>query len=331
MSVANVWIESGRICYKISKIDTIYNNLYFNSNLYKDVSADILSKNNKNNKDKTKWFLELRSTTIELINTSELLDFVDLMNEHVNVILHFTFNSIDLNILFARLYNVKSLVLISDTTVDYDKIISIFPEKLENLEIKFEIGHEKLLNLPATLKKLSLLDNYDDPLPILPASLQSLTLGENFDQPLDNLPPLLEELYLKGSFDKPLDNLPYNLKILVVNSELFDHNVDNLPYGLQVLKLGHNFTKPLNNLPPNIKELSLLTCVMPNKNRTLNTLPDSIEYLTLNIAYEKIDKMPKNLKVLTYIASDRHDYKIISKLEKAYPNIEFSELNYEFY
>lgn len=161
------------------------------------------------------------------ITTNDVLEYLDLMNEYENIKLYFDFSDIDLSEIFAKLPNVKSLVLSSNNPVFtqpdvyYYDTIQIYPAKLEKLVFSMKICKDKITSLfdwnndiallPSTLKHLSLLD-YTDPLPILPYGLKSLVLGEQFNQPVDNLPNSLEKLYLGEEFDKTLDNLPNSLK-----------------------------------------------------------------------------------------------------------------------
>jgi hypothetical protein len=293
-------------------------------------------------------YLELKSSDTSYaakeykITTNDLLEYLDLMNKYENIKLYFDFSEIDLSEIFAKLPNVKSLVLSSNNpvftqpNVYYNDSIQIYPAKLEKLVFSMKICKDKITSssdwnnnialLPSTLKHLSLL-GYTDPLPILPSGLKSLVLGEHFNQPVDNLPNSLEKLYLGEQFDKtlynlpnsleelhlgdyfnqPLDNLPYSLKKLYIKSSFFKFPVDNLPIGLEILQLGYMYREPMNNLPITLKYLDIISFISP-KPRTLNTLPDSIEHLVMDFTGENIDKLPANLKILEYIANDDSDF-----------------------
>lgn len=300
-------------------------------------------------------YLELKSSNAlyapeeDKITTNDLLEYLDLMNEYENIKLYFDFSEIDLSEIFAKLPNVRSLVLSSGNSVFtqpdiyYNDSIQIYPAKLEKLVFSMKICKDKITSLsdwddiallPSTLKHLSLL-NYTDPLPILPSGLKVLILGEDFNQPVDNLPNSLEELHLGDYFNQPLDNLPCSLKKLYINSSFFKFPVDNLPIGLEILKLGNVYREPMNNLPITLKYLDITSYISP-KPRTLNTLPDSIEHLVMDFTGENIDKLPANLKILEYIANNdsdsdfdftNDDFDKLYFLEQKYPNVKFIKIN----
>lgn len=85
----------------------------------------------------------------------------------------------------------------------------------------------------------------------------------------------------------------------------FNKSINNLPKGLKKLILSNNFAKSLENLPPNLVYLQFEN----NHNwiGNLNNLPDSIEFLFLDINsynYSKepvLNTLPKSIKYLEIV------------------------------
>jgi hypothetical protein len=161
-------------------------------------------------------------------------------------------------------------------------------------------------SLPQTLKHLEFHPDSDFSQPInnLPQGLKILIMGHSFVEHVDNLPDSLESLILTGSFNNPIDNLPSGLETLILG-EFFNQSIENLPYGLKKLVLSNNFAKSINNLPPNLIYLQF-----ENNNNwvgNLNNLPNSIQFLFLNINsfnYSKepvLNSLPKSIKYLEII------------------------------
>lgn len=93
--------------------------------------------------------------------------------------------------------------------------------------------------------------------------------------------------------EAPLDWLPYGLKILSIQSQSFDHPLDNLPSSLvsleittdklQLFKRESYFNQPLYNLPIGLK--CLILGGIWAYNFELNSLPSTLEYVSLLISY----------------------------------------------
>jgi hypothetical protein len=170
-------------------------------------------------------------------------------------------------------------------------------------------------SLPSTLKHLEFHTDTDFSQPIdnLPQGLKTLIMGLSFIQLVDNLPDSLENLTLIGSFNNPIDNLPSGLKTLVLG-EFFNQSIENLPKGLKKLVLSNNFAKPIDNLPPNLIYLQF-----ENNNNwigNLNNLPDSIEFLFLDINSFNYSKEP----VLKYLPKSIKYFEIITKQKLLFDN-----------
>jgi hypothetical protein len=94
--------------------------------------------------------------------------------------------------------------------------------------------------------------------------------------------------------------------------------VDNLPNGIEELEFSYVKNLELDNLPTGIKKI-----VFNNNcyyNRKFNCLPKSIEYIKLNVQYDKkISNIPANLKTLEC----SKDYKFINDFIDEYEVIQY--------
>jgi hypothetical protein len=94
--------------------------------------------------------------------------------------------------------------------------------------------------------------------------------------------------------------------------------IDNLPNGIEILELSIVKNLELSNLPSGIKKI-----VFDNYsvyNGELNCLPKSIEYIKLNIFYDKkIFIIPANFKILEC----SKDYKFIGDFIGKYKVIQY--------
>lgn len=188
-----------------------------------------------------------------------------------------------------------------------DKII--LPDNYDIETIYFDkksVFDSSLDSMPPSLKHLefNVDSEFSQPINNLPQGLKTLIMGFSFVETVDNLPDSLENLSLTGSFNNPVDNLPSGLKTLILG-EFFNQSINNLPKDLKKLVLANNFAKSLDNLPPNLVYLQFEN----NHNWTgnLNKLPDSIEFLFLDINsynYSKepvLNSLPKSIKCLQII------------------------------
>ena len=141
--------------------------------------------------------------------------------------------------------------------------------------------------------------DYNYQLPELPQSLVTLTLtfDDDYDRPLSLiLPESLEHLsieYPRNYLEIELPELPHTLTHLTLG---VDHNFngtfDYLPQGLLYFALIGYHGEPLVNLPNTLQTLNIYA----HYDKTLDMLPDSIEFLDIKYYREKINKLPQNLK-----------------------------------
>jgi hypothetical protein len=170
--------------------------------------------------------------------------------------------------------------------------------------------------------KLIFKNNFNQPVDNLPQTLTKLTFGFSFNKSVDNLPQTLTNLTFGGNFNKPVDNLPCSLTDLTFG-DYFNQPVDNLPCSLTDLTFGGNFNQTLDNLPIFLIAINLSRSKRFNK--SLNSLPNSIEKIILSDCYTlPIVIIPHNFKIL--ICSSQYEillqllypseYKYLDKLRK---------------
>jgi hypothetical protein len=149
-----------------------------------------------------------------------------------------------------------------------------------------------------------------------PQNLTHLTFGHKFNQSVV-LPPNLTYLTFGHFFNQILD-LPTSIKYLKLSSDYHQNIVDNLPNGLEELELHNIENLELSNLPSGIKKIVFYKYCKYNKE--LNCLPKSIEYIILNIDYDKkISNIPANFKTLEC----SKDYKFINDFIDKYEVIQY--------
>lgn len=179
--------------------------------------------------------------------------------------------------------------------------------KVDNLPVKLrylylrERFNQPIDNLPINLKCLEIGSNFDHSVNHLPPNLIKLSFSEKFNQSVENLPENLQKLKFGYQFNRSVDNLPKNLTHLIFVGK-FNQSVDKLPHGLLVLKIelsDGNFKQSLDNLPPKLKLFRFDTgrCAY-----TLDKLPLSLKYLSLNMAPDSHLSLNYliNLKKLTF-------------------------------
>ena len=128
---------------------------------------------------------------------------------------------------------------------------------------------------------------------IIPQNVTHLTFGYYFNQKV---------------------NLP-NIKYIKLDCNNIDI-IENLPNSVEEIEFDYNFNLELQNLPNSIKKISF-DCYS-KYDKELNCLPESVEYLKLNISYDKrIKKFPLNLKTIKcneiyiYIDDFKDKYNVI--------------------
>lgn len=205
-----------------------------------------------------------------------------------------------------------------------------YEHKLDNLPHnlkKLSVGQgyeEDLINLPEGLKyletgcffnqKLNLPDSieelyfdwrgcFNQPIKKYPRNLKILHFGMEFNCDISNLPVGLEELKLGQFFTKSICFLPITLKKLIVcDSIVCDSNsiddFDNLPEGLEELSVRLSRTNTIDCLPRTLKKLKIR--YNSGYNRPLYNLPDGLEELELNDAFNSFIKLPANLENIKF-------------------------------
>ena len=146
-----------------------------------------------------------------------------------------------------------------------------------------------------------------------------INIEDDFENTINNITKIenLEDLILNiSAFVDINDNYVLDLTMLTKLKKLelknYNKSIDNLPMSLEELKLDTNVN--LDNLPNNVKILNLKDCY--SFEYSLNLLPDSIEELYLpNFYFQKINKIPKNLKLIKYFSTKSNYYKMT--LQKA--------------
>ena len=171
----------------------------------------------------------------------------------------------------------------------------------------------------------SLVDN-------LPSSLLKLNLGDEYNLPVDNLPENLTHLTfgdlgyesMESIFNQPINNLPNNLKIIALGSNFF-HPIDNLPDSIQILcLLNPDYNIPINKLPRKLKELWIYN----------NKTDDIYNHHKIDIDYSyisdsKYDLLPDqnpdfNYLVNYFLKYDKDRNIFVPKKEYAHIKIKFA-------
>ena len=121
---------------------------------------------------------------------------------------------------------------------------------------------------------------------VIPSSVTHLTFGENFDTSIENCIPDSVTYLTLGEGHSP------KLDISIFNQEI----KGNLPRNLIYLYLGSNFRKSINCLTENCPFLEHLE-LAPSYYEKINSLPNSLKYLTCSGMFYKINKHVINEKI----------------------------------
>jgi hypothetical protein len=252
--------------------------------------------------------------------------------------------------------DLKGLTLIEKVNIDFKVLpqtlkylvlgdwfngkLTHLPKSLESLKLGNGFNKkESLKSLPKSLKTLVIGDGYEKDIHgiLLLPNLETLQLGAQFNNPVDELPKGLKNLKLGTNFKKTVDNLPEKLKRLEINSASFNQSIDNLPVELIFLSISSynyhlsfdglynkkieslvldlfDYTLPIDKLPVTLKKFTL----KGNEwNNTLDNLPNSLEYLNLEL--KKINRdiyyFPENLLTLIMKCSN-FDSSLINRFKK---------------
>ena len=146
----------------------------------------------------------------------------------------------------------------------------------------------------------------------IPENVIHLTFGYYFNQQVI-IPHNVTHLTLGNKFNKQV-NLP-NIKYIKLDCNNINL-IEKLPNSIEEIEFGRCFNLELQNLPNSIKKISF-DCYS-KYDKELNCLPESVEYLKLNIGYDKrIKKFPLNLKTIEchkiykYIDDFKDKYNVI--------------------
>ena len=128
--------------------------------------------------------------------------------------------------------NTKTLT----TPYYFEEEIKDIPKGTENIIFTIEINKNYLcnsiflldINLPETLKYLTLSPNFNQTVNNLAKNLLHLTFGYRFNQSVDNLPETLTHLTFGRDFNQSVEKLPKNLLYLTFGS-YFNQTINNLP------------------------------------------------------------------------------------------------------
>lgn len=196
-----------------------------------------------------------------------------------------------------KLTNLNSLIIRNTFIINFS--LKKLPQSLKKLHI-IDVFDDSIDYLPDGLEEL-IMNSYNKEIKNLPKSLKIINFGTKYNQPLPELPSELEEIKFGLLFNQPIDKLKELLKLkklIMKNNIAFNHDIDDLlPKSLQTLVLGNIFNKPLNNLD---KLTNLKTLELGNKfNQKIKTFPDSLESLVLGHDFnQKINNLPCGLKHL---------------------------------
>ena len=87
---------------------------------------------------------------------------------------------------------------------------AVWPIKRVGLRPVWRVCEVQSLPVPASVRQMTLHDDFDQPLEELPAGLTHLTCGYTFAHPVPALPLSLTHLIFDDCFDCPVDHLPLN-------------------------------------------------------------------------------------------------------------------------
>lgn len=210
---------------------------------------------------------KIKDKILNFINELELFDneYIDIEdvehNEKYSLILNYNKN-LNQDIIKCN-KNTTSIIFNCDIIEPIDltnflnlkKIVNLrninlikLPDNLE--EIKFSDGfNSPINNLPPNLKTLTfnLYSTFSQPLDNLPISLEKISLGNDFYNSLDYLPDSLNILELSKLDNINLDNLPISVNEISIQ-KLTLSNVTKLPSNLKILKINKFFKSKYDNI-----------------------------------------------------------------------------------
>lgn len=182
------------------------------------------------------------------------------------------------------------MTMIITKNIDVDNI----PINPNNTMLFFDYMFDKEIDLLPCCVETIIFSNisiFSGYLNNLPNSLKKLYIGENYRQTISCLPHSLMVLHIRSPYIN-IKDLPDNLVELSLHTY-----IDSFPTNLKKLYLWGEWYNPsvYYNLPKNIKVLRVNT----KFDCDLDILPDSIEELFLNMSYNiEIKKVPSNLKTI---------------------------------
>jgi len=229
---------------------------------------------------------------------------------------------------------------------------------------KFTDRIDRSLNLPISLKKLSIQGLFNDKLEIIHLSnLKELKLGNSFNQCID-LPYYIDEFYVGDDFDQPIclrqlqvasfGNtfnqpvvIPNTMKMLVFGKK-FNQSVD-LPYGLTHFMASDKYmftpelpgtivwVEPFRLRGPNLSNLVNIKGMdlFKKEFNIINDLHDNVVNLPENISSDNTDTHETfschGFKDSRGIPLDEMDIRMYKKLWEKIDNYEFDNTDHNFY
>lgn len=264
-------------------------------NIDKNIKKLKINGDNKNNSNNI--IISIEKSNVEFLIINNLTN-VEIKKLPISLkILHFDKNYNSPTYIFPP--NLLELKINADIYVLSKKYIPNSLQKLElfglpkmiidfppNLEVLF-FGENKSNEL-SDIKRL--LDN-------LPNKLKTLKIPQNWNYPIENLPNGLTKLIITDGFNQKLNFLPESLKYLGFDTynyfdSYYSHELNNLPRGLEYLNLGFkNIEFPIETIPDTIKYLTILS-----SNVKINKLPRCLEilYIRDDVEFELIENISSN-------------------------------------
>lgn len=261
---------------------------------------------------------------LELL-TDDILEYINEIPEKYNNTTWFICGSnthyIDIKLLMSKLIHCKNIFIATDEA----KFATNLPPNLEFYgENNYSFDH--YIDFPDTLKDFQQI-NYD-------YDYSRLDIPYNIPSQLDYIELIVKNLNKTFYNIKSVKKLNIRLKTLGLNNILWPNTlqklelrIDNecdksfgiLPYGLinfDIFVQTYNY--PIE-FPPTLTYLSLLISHKYKYADTLNSLPDSIEYLSLWYdSCPNIVKLPDACKTFRYSGCPKD---ILDELKVKYPNV----------
>ena len=156
----------------------------------------------------------------------------------------------------------------------------------------------------------------------LPNTITYLKFGSHYNQDISNLPDTIEYLFLGINFNQEINKLPNNLTHLHFDFlSVFNNSLHNLRHcsKLSHLELHKNYELSLNLSSTTLKYLTLGSkynqeIILPHNlislktgysfNQKLDNLPQTLNYLYLNLMYEQeINTLPENIILIEFTSN----------------------------